>query len=203
MSLRVGLRAWAALVAVVALACLTSAGTAAAGTLKPSGSGELDCNGQSAQQTSVNMRLNCTDIRGYDNEWNANTWSGRFYDNGHYIGHDEPDMTFLSSSSRDPVTTSPGPRRFRLDPSAAPTVSTPGSDVNHWFELSVAPWFSMAMCDSNSYPQSTLHAAERLERADVRRHRNHRLLPGRGLCVHGDAAVSARHAAVRRFDQLR
>ncbi len=153
MSLRVGLRAWAALVAVVALACFTSAGTAAAGTLKPSGSGELDCNGHSAQQTSVNARLNCTDIRGYDNEWNANTWSGRFYDNGHYIGHDEPDMTFLSSArgSGDNVTWS---ETLPLDPSAAPTVSTPGSDVNHWFELSVAPWFSMAMCDSKSYPQS-------------------------------------------------
>jgi hypothetical protein len=141
------------LVAVVALACLTSAGTAAAGTLKPSGSGELDCNGQSTHQTSVNMRLNCTDIRGYDNEWNANTWSGRFYDNGYYIGHDEPDMTFLSSKrgSGDNITWS---ETLPLDPSASPTVSTPGSDVNHWFELSVAPWFSMAMCDPNSYPQS-------------------------------------------------
>ena len=153
MSLRVGLRAWAALLAVAVLACLSSAGTAAAGTLKPSSSGELDCNGQSSLQTSVNLRLNCTDIRGYDNVWNANTWSGRFYDNGYYVGHDEPDMTFLSGSagSGNNVTwTETLPR----DPSAAPTVSTPGSDVSHWFELSVAPWFSMAMCDPNSNPQS-------------------------------------------------
>ena len=106
MSLRVGLRAWTALLAVVALACFTSAGTAAAGTLKPSKTGELDCNGQSTKQTSVSMRLNCTDIRGFDNEWNANTWGGRFYDNGFYIGHDEPDMTFLSNKpgSGDNVT---------------------------------------------------------------------------------------------------
>lgn len=153
MSLRVGLRAWTALLAVVALACFTSAGTAAAGTLKPSSSGELDCNGQSTQQTTVNMRLNCTDIRGYDNEWNANTWSGRFYDNGYYIGHDEPDMTFLSdrSGSGDNVTWT---ETIPADPSAMPTVSTPGSDVVHWFELGPAPWFSMAMCDSRSYPQS-------------------------------------------------
>jgi|SRR5579863_77521 len=153
MSLRVVLRAWAALLAVVAFACLTLAGTAAAGTLKPSSSGELDCNGQSTQQKPVNMRLNCTDIRGFDNEWNANTWSGRFYDNGYYVGHDEPDMTFLSNAagSGNSVTWT---ETLGKDPSAAPTVSTPGSDVTHWFELSIAPWFSMAMCDGNSYPQT-------------------------------------------------
>lgn len=153
MSLRVGLRAWAALLAVTALACFGSAGTAAAGTLKPSAFGELDCNGQSTLQTSVNRRLNCTDIRGYDNEWNANTWDGRFYDNGLYIGHDEPDMTFLSDApgSGDNVTWS---ETIPRDPSRAPTDRNPGHDVSHWFELTPAPWFSMAMCDSNSYPQS-------------------------------------------------
>lgn len=153
MSLRVGLRAWAALLAVVAFACLGSAGTAAAGTIKPSGSGELDCNGHSSLQSTVDLRLNCADVRGYDNTWTPNTWDGRFYDNGNYIGHDEPDMTFLSSkpNSGDNVTwTETLPR----DPSAAPTVSTPGSDVSHWFELTVAPWFSMALCNGNSYPQT-------------------------------------------------
>jgi hypothetical protein len=39
----------------------------------------------------------CTDIKGIDGVDNANTWGARFYDNGVYIGHDEPDMTFLSS----------------------------------------------------------------------------------------------------------
>jgi hypothetical protein len=99
------------------------------------------------------MRLNCTDIRGFANESNANTWSGRFYDNGYYIGHDEPDMTFLSKApgSGDNVTWS---ETLPRDPRAAPTVRHPGSDVSHWFELSVAPWFSMAMCDSNSYPEA-------------------------------------------------
>ena len=29
----------------------------------------------------------------------------------------------------------------------------PGKDVADWFELSPAPWFSMAMCDPYSYPQ--------------------------------------------------
>ena len=47
---------------------------------------------------------NCTDIRGFPGEDNANTWGGRFYDNGHYIGHDEPDTTFLSNAP-GPATT--------------------------------------------------------------------------------------------------
>lgn len=138
---------------LTALLWLGSSATASAGPLQPSSFGELDCNGQSTIQHSVNSRLNCTDIRGFDNTWNANTWGGRFYDNGFYIGHDEPDMTFLSSAkgSGDNVTWS---ETLPRDPSAAPTVSTPGSDVSHWFELSVAPWFSMAMCDPNSYPQA-------------------------------------------------
>ncbi len=115
--------------------------------------GELDCNGQSPAQHSVKMSMPCTDIRGFNNEANANTWDGRFYDNGEYIGHDEPDMTFLShrpGSGNDVTWNETLPR----DPAAAPTVKHPGTDVAHWFELSPAPWYSMAMCDPNSYPQS-------------------------------------------------
>jgi hypothetical protein len=115
--------------------------------------GELDCNGQSPIEHSVKMSMACTDIRGFNNVWNKNTWNGRFYDNGEYIGHDEPDMTFLSpqrGSGNDVTWTETLPK----DPTAAPTATNPGSDVTHWFELSVAPWFSMAMCDPKSYPQS-------------------------------------------------
>jgi hypothetical protein len=61
--------------------------------------GELDCNGHSTAQQTVAKTMNCTDVRGIASVDNANTWGGRFYDNGHYIGHDEPDMTFLSSQS--------------------------------------------------------------------------------------------------------
>jgi hypothetical protein len=154
MSFRVVLRTWAGLLVLTAFICLGSAAPAAAGTLQPSKFGELDCNGQSTVQTAVNTRLNCTDIRGFDNTWNPNTWGGRFYDNGRYIGHDEPDMTFLSNAkgSGNNVTWT---ETLPHDPAAAPTVSTPGSDVSHWFELSVAPWFSMALCDPNSYPQAS------------------------------------------------
>jgi hypothetical protein len=114
--------------------------------------GELDCNGQSPVQQSVRLTMACTDIRGFANLSNSNTWSGHFYDNGTYIGHDEPDMGFYSSQagSGNNVTWS---ETLPHDPSAAPTVASPGFDVVHQFELTVAPWFSMNMCDPRSYPE--------------------------------------------------
>src|ERR1039458_2819048 len=114
--------------------------------------GELDCNGDSPSQQALRISMNCTDMRGFAGVNNSNTWNGRFYDNGAYIGHDEPDMTFLSDqpgSGNNVSWTETLPK----DPSAAPTASTPGSDVAHWFELSPAPWYSMAICDPHSYPQ--------------------------------------------------
>ncbi len=113
--------------------------------------GELDCNGNSPIQQSIRTTMNCTDIRGFANLDNNNTWGGRFYDNGVYIGHDEPDMIFYSQQpgSGNDVTWT---EQLGTDPTAAPTVQTPGSDVAHWFELSVAPWVSMMMCDPHSYP---------------------------------------------------
>jgi hypothetical protein len=115
----------------------------------PNSQGELDCNGFSPVQKPLKL-LNCTDIRG-GKKANANTWGGRFYDNGHYIGHDEPNTDFLSSApgSGNNVTWTVTLGR---DPKATPTNVSPGHDVSHWFELSPAPWFSMALCDPNSYP---------------------------------------------------
>ena len=75
----------------------------------------------------------------------------RFFDNGLYIGHDEPIIRFVSSqpgSGNDVTWRETLPR----DPDALPTVAHPGSDVTHWFELSIAPWFSMALCNPQSYP---------------------------------------------------
>jgi hypothetical protein len=114
--------------------------------------GELDCNGFSPRQHSVKSTMACTDIRGSNQVQNTNVNDGRFFDNGHYIGHDEPDATFLSSDpgSGNNVTWI---ETLPKDPTAAPTSGSPGGDITHWFELSIAPWFSMAMCDSNSYPQ--------------------------------------------------
>ncbi|MGA8014474.1 MAG: hypothetical protein WCB85_00970, partial [Candidatus Dormiibacterota bacterium] len=113
--------------------------------------GELDCNGYSPVQHPLRA-MSCTDIRGFAGVDNANTWGGRFYDNGVYIGHDEPDATFLSNApgSGNDVTWN---ETLGADPAAAPTTTSPGSDVTHWFELTPAPWLSMAICDPNSYPQ--------------------------------------------------
>jgi hypothetical protein len=137
-------------------AAVVFSGPAAAGStssFRHTPVGALDCNGYSTIQQSVKPTGACTDIRGFAGTHNANLDDGRFYDNGHYIGHDEPDLTFLSNragSGNDVTWTETLPQ----DPIAVPTAATPGSDVTHWFELSVAPWFSMALCDPYSYPQT-------------------------------------------------
>jgi hypothetical protein len=115
----------------------------AAHAVKPNATGELDCNGFSPIQHSVKPGLACADPRGSD--------GGRFLDHGHYIGHDEPSVRFLSTrrgSGNNFSITENLPR----DPKALPTVQTPGKDVTHWFELSIAPWFSTDVCDPNSAP---------------------------------------------------
>jgi hypothetical protein len=126
-------------------AALSGSAVAAARTSRvaPGKVGGLDCNGFSRIQRPVKLTGICTDPKGYD--------GGRFYDNGHYIGHDEPVVRFMSNraGSGNDVTWT---ERLPLDPSARPTVANPGSDVTHWFELSVAPWFSMALCNPQSYP---------------------------------------------------
>src|SRR5205085_3549482 len=125
--------------------CSGSAAAASTGGGRISTRGALDCNGFSPFQQSIKPTGACTDIRGFAGVHNANLDDGRFYDNGHYIGHDEPDLTFLSNragSGNDVTWTETLP----MDPAADPTVGNPGSDVTHWFELSVAPWFSMALC---------------------------------------------------------
>jgi hypothetical protein len=150
-----------ALVAVIAVGGLLSATqasaagaasggrarTAAVKSVKPNKFGELDCNGFSPIQRSARRTMACTDPHG-----GART-GGRFYDNGWYIGHDEPDLRFLSTApgSGDNVTWT---EKLGVDPAKAPTVTSPGHDITHYLELSVAPWFSMTMCDPQSYPQN-------------------------------------------------
>jgi hypothetical protein len=131
---------------------LHGAGTAGRVWVKPQSIGGLDCNGFSPIQKTVAAAKACTDIRGILGINNKNTWGGRFYDNGHYIGHDEPDARFLSSvpGSGDNIFWS---ETLGRDPAGAPTVKTPGKDRTHYAELTIAPWFSMALCDPFSYPQ--------------------------------------------------
>jgi hypothetical protein len=116
---------------------------AARAGVAPNPVGEIDCNGLSPIQAPAHPTAACADVHG--------TWGGRFYENGHYIGHDEPAVRFVSNApgSGDNITFV---ERLGTDPSQLPTVSTPGHDITHWFELSVAPWFSTDVCDPNSAP---------------------------------------------------
>jgi hypothetical protein len=109
----------------------------------PSKLGELDCNGLSPIQHSVKPDLPCADLRGPD--------GGRFVEHGRYIGHDEPSVRFLSSR-RGSGNNFSITENLPVEPTALPTVRNPGHDVTHWFELTIAPWFSMDVCDPNSAP---------------------------------------------------
>jgi hypothetical protein len=102
--------------------------------------GGLDCNGWSPISTNVKP-LACTDLHG------AN--GARFYDNGWYIGHDEPSVQFFSSrpnSGNNMVWSITLPQRD-------PIPTQDGKSVASW-ELTPAIWFSLAMCDPKSYPQN-------------------------------------------------
>jgi hypothetical protein len=112
-------------------------------TFAPRSVGELDCNGLSPIQSPARASMMCADPRGATGD--------RFSENGHYIGHDEPSVRFISNvtgSGRNFKIT----EKLPVDPAAAPTVAHPGSDVTHWFELSIAPWISTVVCDPDSAP---------------------------------------------------
>jgi hypothetical protein len=122
----------------------TGAAHAASGGVRPNALGELDCNGLSPAQHPVKPAVMCIDPRGSD--------KGRFEENDHYIGHDEPSVRFISpqpGSGADTRFT----ERLPVEPKALPTVRHPGRDVTHTFELTIAPWFSTDVCDPNSAPQ--------------------------------------------------
>jgi hypothetical protein len=152
----------AAVVVVVTGAFAALAGPAGASSgVKPHKVGMLDCNGYSKMQRSVKVTSVCSDPRRvYEGEVE------RFYDNGHYIGHDEPIIKFISSrhGSGNNIT---WVERLPHDPAAWPTVGKPGHDRTHWFELSVAPWFSMALCNARSYP---LHPCKPMSDSNAPRH---------------------------------
>jgi hypothetical protein len=118
---------------------------AAPSGVQPRATGELDCNGFSRIQKTLKPTLACMDPR--------TNHTQRFEDNGHYIGHDEPTVRFVSNkpgTGNDFNIT----ETIGKDPAADPTVAHPGADVTHYFELSVAPWFSMSLCDPNSFPET-------------------------------------------------
>ena len=120
------------------------AALAASTGVAPNGVGEIDCNGLSPIQHPVKSDAVCADPSG--------SWNGRFYENGRYIGHDEPSVRFISNEPGSGNNTT-FVEHLPVDPTALPTVKSPGHDVTHTFELTVAPWFSTDVCDPHSAPQ--------------------------------------------------
>ena len=97
--------------------------------------GNLDCNGYSAIQSPLRPRMTCADFFNLE-------YGQRGYDNGHYIGHDEPSIEFISTA---PHSGNSVQWDITL-PSERPLPAT------QTFENYVAFWFAMAMCDVNSFP---------------------------------------------------
>ena len=121
----------------------TAATRAAGAGVAPRAVGELDCNGLSPVQKPDKNAVMCIDPR---------TSAGdRFEDNGHYIGHDEPSVRFISNRPGSGAGVS-YTERLPVEPRKLPTVRKPGHDVTHTFELTLAPWFSITVCDPNSTP---------------------------------------------------
>jgi hypothetical protein len=117
----------------VALILLVLSPAAWAQSFAPAG--DLDCNGYSRIQRPLKPQLACADFRGdYDQ---------RGYDNGHYVGHDEPGIDFISTAAHSGNNlqwefTLPQERKLPATQS---------------FENFIAFWFAMAICDPNSYPK--------------------------------------------------
>ncbi len=127
-------------------------------TVRPRAANELDCNGWSTSYQTVAPahRMLCTDPHGLLARDKSGGYAGslastgRFTDNGHYVGHDEPSVKFISSSPNS-ATTMTYFMKLPVDPRPSPTAS---GSVTDYFELSPAPWFGLPICDPASYPQN-------------------------------------------------
>jgi hypothetical protein len=115
-----------------ALCLLTFFPAASAQSIAPVGN--LDCNGFSKAQTPIKPNMTCTDFTG--------SWGGRGYDNGHYIGHDEPSVGFYSTAHHSG-------NNVQWDLTLTRDHPLPATQS---FELFPAIWFSMTLCDPDSYP---------------------------------------------------
>src|SRR5215470_9282985 len=120
-----------------ALVALVAASSARAQVLSVPSIGGLDCNGLSpVQQLAIEApRGICADVRPQPGQLRAE-------DNGTYIGHDEPMVTFYSGV---PGSGNNVQWEFVL-PTENPLPATQS------FENFIAFWFGMALCDPNSFP---------------------------------------------------
>jgi hypothetical protein len=97
--------------------------------------GNLDCNGWSKIQAPLRPQMTCTDLHG--------SIGHRFYDNGWYIGHDEPSIGFNSTARHSGNS-------VQWDITLPTERPLPATQT---FENQIAFWFALAVCDVNSYPQ--------------------------------------------------
>jgi hypothetical protein len=116
----------------VALSLLISSKATPAQSFAPVGN--LDCNGYSKIQKPIKINQVCADF--------TNGWGGRGYDNGHYIGHDEPAVGFFS-------TVHNSGNNVQWDVTLSKENPLPATQS---YMLYPAIWFSMAICDPNSFP---------------------------------------------------
>ncbi len=130
-----------------------TAASQATAVARPNLVNQLDCNGYSSKYKSLDPqgRGRCTDpVNRHDEKVNGKWVSGRFEDNGHYIGHDEPSVKFISHAAGSGNTMT-YVLKLPRDPKKQPTAT---GSVTKYGELSIAPWFGLPMCDPNSYPQN-------------------------------------------------
>ncbi|HEY3902865.1 MAG TPA: hypothetical protein VGM14_03015 [Streptosporangiaceae bacterium] len=135
-----------------------SAHPAMAKSVVPNKTNMLDCNGWSKKYKSVapTFRVHCADprgkIKGTTTPWTVGGTSyknnGRFMDNGHYVGHDEPSVKFISSTAGSGNTMT----YYMQIPRQPAKPATNSGSVVDYAELSPAPWFGLPLCDPNSYP---------------------------------------------------
>jgi hypothetical protein len=97
--------------------------------------GGLDCNGDSKIQQSLAHHL-CKDFgSGYEDH--------RGYDNGKYVGHDEPTVNFFSNE--------PGSgNNMQWQITLSKENPLPATQT---FENTPAFWFGLTLCDPNGFPQ--------------------------------------------------
>ena len=122
--------------------------TAASGGVAPKATNELDCNGWSKAYGTVRKLAGSTCVDPVKIDKDGDRY--RFEDNGHYIGHDEPSVKFISSTPGSGNTMT-YLTKIPVDPRQSPT---PSGSVTNYGQLSVAPWFGLPMCDPKSYPQN-------------------------------------------------
>lgn len=129
-------------------------------TVTPNKVNMLDCNGHSKKYISADPFFAhlCVDPHGPQRTEYQTTSTGtvahkfwsRFYDNGHYVGHDEPSVKFISGVSGSGNTMTYFMKLPR-DPRRAPTNS---GSITKYAELTGAAWFGLPLCDPASYPQN-------------------------------------------------